>query len=225
MILKAEKREIKGRKVSELRAQGKVPAIVYGHGFDNTSITVVALEFDKVYADAGESTVFDLKIGSDEPIKVIIQDLQRDSISNDATHIDLRQVRMDEKIEAEVPLEFTGVAPAVKERGGILVHPLNTLTIKALPNNLVHEIQVDLSSLKEVGSVLRISDLTISDTLEVLNEQSAVVALVDAPRTAEELQEAETLSPEEQEKAAVEAAAGEEKDSDGDEKKDEKKED
>lgn len=221
MILKAEKRETTGRKVRDLRASGKVPAEVYGHGFENITLTLSAIEFDKVLAEAGESTLVDLKVGSDEPVKVIIQDIQRDPIKDYVTHVDLRQVRMDEKIEAEVMINFEGTPTAVKELGGILVTPLDSIHIKALPQNLVLEIKVDITVLNQIGSVLRVSDLNIPDTLEVLNDPNAAVALIDAPRKAEDAEDSAT--PEEKEKAAVQAAAGEPKEeAAGDEKKEKK---
>jgi large subunit ribosomal protein L25 len=92
---------------------------------------------------------------------------------------------MDEKIEAEIPLEFVGVSPAVKDKGAIMVTALDSLHIKALPQDLIHEIKVDISVLKDVGDMLRVSDLKIPEGLEVLNHPDTTVVLAEAPKMEE----------------------------------------
>jgi large subunit ribosomal protein L25 len=185
MNLKADIRELKNKTNSSLRSAGHIPAILYGHGFDNQNILVSALEFGKVLLAAGESTLVDLQVADKTAVKVLIQAVQKDPVSDQVIHVDFRQVRMDEKIETEVPIEFLGVAPAVKELGGILVTALNSVHVKALPQDLVHEIKVDITSLKEIGNMLRMSDLVVPETLEVLNKPETTVILVEAPRVEE----------------------------------------
>lgn len=204
--LQAQKREETGNQVAQVRDAGNVPAVVYGHGFENQNVTVNNVAFGKVLEKAGESTLVDLEIEGGETVKVLIQDIQKNPVSDVFTHIDFRAVNMKEKIDAEVVLEFVGVAPAVKEKAGIFVSMIDTLHIKALPGDLVHEIEVDISSLVELGDKILVQDLSISDKFEVLNDPSVVVALAEAPRIVEEAEP--ELTPEEAEKAAVEANQG-----------------
>ena len=212
MILKAQKREPKTQSNSKLRSSGLIPAVLYGHGFDNQNLTVSVLEFDNIFLEAGESTLVDLQVTDQAAVKVLIQAVQKDSVSDLVIHIDFRQVRMDEKIEAEVPLELIGVAPAVKELGGILVTALNTIHIKAMPQDLVHEIKVDVSSLNELGNMLRVSDLEIPETLEVLNKPDTTIIIIEAPRVEEVFEEKpEDELPEGAEEKEAEGDAGDKK--------------
>lgn len=204
--LQAQKRETAGKTAAKERVAGRVPGVVYGHNFENQSVSVHGVEFEKVYEKAGESTLVDLTIDGGDTVKVLIQDVQRDPVKDVFTHIDFRAVNMKEKVEAEIPLAFVGVSPAIKEQGGILVTVTDAIHVKALPTDLVHEIEVDLTVLKALGDTISAGDLTIPSTLEVLTDPTVVVALAEAPRTAAEVES--DLSPEEAEKAAIEAAQG-----------------
>ncbi len=202
--LQAQKREETGNQVAKIRNAGRVPAVVYGHGFENQNVSVHRVEFERLFEKAGESTLIDLAIDGGETVKVLIHDVQKDPVSDVFTHIDFRAVNMKEKIDTEISLVFVGVAPAVKEKGGIFVSMIDSLHVKALPIDLVHELEVDISLLVELGDKILVQDLNISDKFEVLNDPSVVVALAEAPRVVEEAVK-EELTPEEAEKAAIEA--------------------
>src|SRR3989339_239254 len=105
LILNAEKRgeEIKAKTLLE---NGKIPAVIYGHGFKNQNVSVPYLNFQKVYAQAGTSGLVDLVIGEEKPIKVLIQDFQLDPLTSKFTHFDLHQIKMDEKIKTDIKLVF-----------------------------------------------------------------------------------------------------------------------
>jgi len=226
MELKAQKRDLKSKSNVKLRNSGLIPAELYGHGFANQNIAVLALEFDKVFSQAGESTLVDLQIDDQAAIKVLIQAVQKDPVSDQVIHLDFRQVKMDEKIEAEVMLELVGVAPAVKELGGILVTALNSIHIKALPQDLVHEIKIDVSGLNELGSMLRVSDLEVPETLEVLNKPETAVIIVEAPRVEEVPEEKpEGELPEGAEEEEGEGEEGDKKDKGKDDDKKDKQSD
>lgn len=184
--LKAEPRNVIGRQVKSLRRQGLVPAVVYGHDFKALSIQVPMKELERVYAEAGESTVVYLNVGGqDHP--TIIHDIVRDALSDKFLHADFYKVRLDEKIHAKIHLNFIGESPAVKSLGGILVKNMSEIEVEGFPQDLQHQIDVDISGLAMLNSHIQIKDLAISNKLEVKVVPEAIVALVQEPISEEEL--------------------------------------
>lgn len=184
--LTAETRNIIGRKVKTLRKGGFVPAVVYGHGFDSLPIQISKKDFEKIYAKAGESTLVYLNVGKDQ-YPTIIHDVARDPISEEFQHADFYKVRLDEKIKAKIPLAFLGESAAVKGLGGILVKNISELEIEGLPQDLPHEISVDISLLKELRSHILVRDLKIAGNLVVHAKPEDIIALVQEPISEEEL--------------------------------------
>lgn len=185
MKLEAQAREATGRKTEGLRAEGIVPAVVYGLDKDAMNIQVARNEFDRVFKDAGESTVIELSIdGAVEP--VLVQEIQRDALTDFTTHIDFRRVDMNVKVDASIRLVMVGVAPAVKELGGTLVQSLDELEVMALPSALVSEIEVDATVLKTFDDAIHVSDLTIPEGIEVMTDPERTIATISAPRVEEE---------------------------------------
>ncbi|HOE74532.1 MAG TPA: 50S ribosomal protein L25 [bacterium] len=213
--LSADTRSITGRKVKNLRKQGLLPAVVYGANKEPSPISLSSQDFNRIYKEAGSSSLIELSLG-DEKINVIAQDPHYDPVSGNLIHVDLIRVRMDKKIRTEIPLEFTGESLAVEQEKGTLVTPYSSLEVECLPRNLVPEIKVDISPLKTFEDQIKISDIDIPEGIEIFAEPEDVIALVEPPRSEEELAELET-STEEQEKEALEKVAGEpeeEKDAD-----------
>lgn len=215
--LQCQPRNAIGRsKVEELRKNGMIPAVVYGHKVEPQSIMVEVNPFMKVYTAAGESSLIDLIVSGGTPVKAIVHDIQRDALTNTISHIDFYQVNMSEKITAEVSLEFTGVAPAVKELGGTLVKNLSEIEIECLPGNLPHAITVDISSLKTFSDNIRVGQLSIPDGVKVINNANDTVAMVEEPRSEEELKALEESVSENV--AAVEVVGAAEKEAEKKEK-------
>jgi large subunit ribosomal protein L25 len=186
VILQAESRNIIGRQVKSLRRQGLIPAVVYGHDFKPLSIQIPMKELERVYAEAGESTVVYLNVnGQDHP--TIIHDIVRDALSDKFLHADFYKVRLDEKIHAKIQLNFVGESPAVKGLGGILVKNMSEIEVEGFPQDLPHQIDVDISKLVEFNSHILVKDLVISDKLEVRAESEAIIALIQEPISEEEL--------------------------------------
>lgn len=169
------------------RKQGLVPAVMYGHGTAPQMFWVQYLGFSKLYEKAGESSIIEVTPEAGKVASVIISDVQRDPLSNRFTHIDFFQVRMDEKLEARIPLQFVGEAPAVREMGGILVKPVEEILVSCLPKDLPHSLIVDLSVLNTFEDHIQIKDMQIPAGVEVLMDDDATVALVEAPRTEAEM--------------------------------------
>ena len=185
--LEAQTRKIIGKKVRDLRKGGFIPAVVYGKDVKPQNLSVQALPFVKLYKEAGESTLIDLKVDSAAPVKVLIQEVQADPLTGALSHVDFRQIKMTEKIKAEVLLKFIGESSAIKELGGTLIRSIDKIEIECLPSDLVHEIEVDLSVLKTFEDRIHLRDLKIPAGIKVLSDMNATVATAEAPLTEEEM--------------------------------------
>ena len=184
--LSAKNREVIGKQVKQLRTEGIVPAVVYGHGTDSRSISVDQKVFGKVLAQAGESTLVDLQIESDKPTKVLIQEVQRHPLSGDVVHVDFRQVKMTEKLEADIEFKLVGESPAVKALGGIMITNLDRVTVSCLPTDLVSEIEIDVSGLENYGDNVKVGDLTPPKGIEFITSSDEIIVVVNEP-VAEEI--------------------------------------
>lgn len=209
VTLQAETRLVVGKKVKNLRLKGQLPAVVYGHGLEAKPITIDARQLKKAFQEAGTSALVDLAIDNQPPIKVLFHEPQLHYLHGEPVHADFYAVKMTEKIETAIPIHFVGVAPAVDELEGNFITNKDELTIRCLPADLIPAIEVDISVLATFDDQIRVSDLKVPETVEVLDDAEEVVALVEAPRSEEEL-EAELAQDTEAEAAAVEELGKEE---------------
>ncbi|MBW6440609.1 50S ribosomal protein L25 [Patescibacteria group bacterium] len=218
----AKTREAKKNQANRLRVEGYVPGIVYGYKKENQSIKIEGKIFKKILKQAGESTLLNLKIDDKSFGKVVITDFQTDPVTDSIIHFDLYQVRMDKKIITNVNVVFVGESPAVKGEGGVLVKSHDVFEIKCLPSDLIHNIEVDLSQLKKIDDMVRVKDLNLPESIEILTNPEVVIVTVTAPRTAQDLEDLE-----EKVEENVEAVEGTEKQdeasADDDQKKKEEK--
>jgi large subunit ribosomal protein L25 len=185
--LKGQKRTVTGGKVSKLRKAGVIPAVMYGHKIAAQNLALNYLEFQKVFQKAGENTVIELEIEGGEKANVLVHDVQLDAMDGKISHVDLFQVRMDEKIETKIPLEFVGEAPAVKALGGVLVKNMDEVEVSCFPADLPSTIQVDIAQIVTFDIHIKVKDLKVSDKVEIMSDMETVIALVERPRTEEEL--------------------------------------
>ena len=206
--LKANARTIFGKKVKQLRKNNQLPGVVYGHDFKNQSITIGAGDYEKAFETAGTSTLVDLIIDDQKPIKVLLHEPQFHPIKPAPYHADFYVVKMTEKLQTEIPIHFTGEAEAVSVLDGTLTSQLDALSVECYPDKLVPAIEVDISSLKSFDDIIRISDISLPEGIEVLNEPEEVIVLVTPPRSEEELAALEEAVGEDADAAAV-AAVGE----------------
>lgn len=196
--LKARKRSILGKKVKKLRKKDLIPAVVYGHNIPSLNIEIEKKIFEKIFKEAGKTTVIDLIIDSKKtPTKVLIHDLQYDPIKDKIIHVDFYQIKEKEKITTDIELKFVGEAPVVKEKNGILVHHLTKIKIECLPKDLIREIEVNLSSLREFDDLIRVKDLKVPSEIKILHELEDVVVGVSAPKVEEEVKVEEVAKVEE----------------------------
>jgi large subunit ribosomal protein L25 len=185
--LAATGRSITGKAVKTLRKAGKLPVVVYGHGVEPRNIEVDTRQFEKVLEAAGESTLIDLNIDGKDAVKVLIQDTQREPLLSRLMHADLRQIDMNENIEVQVALQFVGESPAVKALGAILVKNMDEVTVRCLPKDLVHEINVDITSLTQFHDSIAIKDLKLPAGLEVIGNPNDLIIVANEPISEAEL--------------------------------------
>jgi len=202
--LTAQKRELTGKKVKTLRATGSIPAVVYGRGEKPQVISVDKIEFEKVYNEAGISSLVDLTIDGKSMFKVLTHEPQLDPVKEFPIHVDFYRVKMDEKITTEIPLEFIGESEAVMQLDGSLVTNRDNVEVQCLPSDLVSHITVDISVLKTFEVSITVADLPVPAGIEILTDKDEVIALVEPPRSEEELAELETPTAAEEEKEALE---------------------
>lgn len=197
--LKAETRKILGKKVKKLRKEGILPANVYGKKIKSQALKLKLADFQKVYEEVGETGLIDLLIDQEKKTRaVLIHNPQVDPLTSDFLHADFHQVELKEKLKAEIPLVISGEAPAVLQKQGLLIQPLNSLKIEALPTDLPDEIKVDISGLAEVDQEIKVRDLVVGKKIAVLTDKNIVVAKIGSLE--EEVAEKEEKAPAEEEK-------------------------
>lgn len=197
--------------LNKIRNEGKIPAVVYGFGANNTSVKVDEPEFIKVIREVGRNGVIELGVGS-KTIKVMVSDYQIDPIKNQITHIDFLSINMKSELTVDVVVNLTGEAVGAKE-GGVVQQPLFQLSVTATPDEIPESIEVDVTELN-VGDSILVGDLKANKSYTINNEDDeAIVSVVPptvAPAEGEEAEDAEGEAVEATEEVKEEAE-GEEK--------------
>lgn len=207
VTLTVKKRDTK-ENLYNLRKGGNIPAVFYGPKEDATPITISQVDFDKVWRDAGESTVITLKSDSGDH-DAMIHDVDRDPVTGKSRHVDFYVIEKGKKIKVHVPVELDGIAPAVKELGGVLVKVLHEVEVEAFPKDLPHLLHADVSGLVDFEGHVVASEIKLPAGVSLITKSDEIVALVSAPR--EEKEEVVVdLASIEVEKKGKEAKDGEE---------------
>ena len=180
ITLKVEKRD-KKESLGEMRKAGQMPAVFYGKMEAATSIKLPFAIFEKTLKDAGESTILHLE-GKDIDVDVLIHEVDLDPVTDKPRHADFYAIEKGKKLEIKIPLEFTGVAPAVKDLGGVLVKVMHEMEIEALPKDLPHKIEVDISKLATFDSVVTAADIKLPEGVTLKIKPEEVVASVYEPK-------------------------------------------
>ncbi len=184
LTLKAETRDIKVKPES-IRKTGRIPAVFYGRKEASTPISVSKTDFLKIWSEAGESSIVTLE--TPEGVKEsLIQDVDVDPVTGSPRHADFKKKKKDHKVEIELPIEFVGISPAVKDQGGILVKVLHELKVEAMPKDLPHSISLDIGLLKEFEDHVLAKDIVLPTGVELKENPEEVVVLVSAPREEKE---------------------------------------
>lgn len=182
--LTLDAREAQGKANKRLRREGIVPGVVYGKGEGSTNVQVDAKTFETLYRAAGRTSVVKFRLpGASRASSGFIKSVQRHPLTRQALHVDYYLVNLNVEMEVDVPLVFVGDAPAVEETGGTLLHNLSSVHVKALPNDIPHEITVDVSTLTSLDVAIHVADLNLNrDLVHVLTDGETLVATVVPPR-------------------------------------------
>ena len=180
--LTAEPRELTGKRVAALRRDGRLPGVVFGHGLESTSVSVDSHEFELLRRRSGPNALVDLSVGGKKAQPVLIHGVQVHPVTRRPLHVDLFLVRMTEELTVDVPLHPVGTSPAVVDDGGTLLHSLESVRVKALPDHLPQSIEYAIDGLVDFDTTVHVRDLTIPSDVTLLTDPDEVVARVQAPR-------------------------------------------
>lgn len=177
----------------KLRAAGSVPAIIYGHGREPQSLTIDTYTLERLLEKVSyRTTVIELEMGG-ASARTLIREIQRHPFKRDILHVDFQELVAGEKVTVRVPLKFVGTAEGVRLGGGILDQVMHELEISVDPSNIPNHIDVDVTAL-HIGHSIHVSEITIPEGVDVLDDESATVCVCSIPKAVEEV-------------AAVDAAA------------------
>jgi large subunit ribosomal protein L25 len=194
--LTAHKRTVQGKQVKQLRREGWIPGVMYGHDFDSVPLQFEARGLQHLLARVGGSQLINIKIeGQKKPEAALVREVQRDPIRHNLLHVDFYHVKMTERLTAEIPLEMVGESPVVEQKEGILLQDLSSIEVECLPGDLVDAIEVDLSDLVELDQALYVRDLAVPAGIDVLTDPDEMI--IHLVRLEEEkiVEEGELLMP------------------------------
>ena len=183
--IEAKKRDLKTGPRS-IRRAGDLPAVVYGKETESIPVQINAKTFHQLYRQAGESSLVTLQLAGEDDRLVLFREPQYNPRTNEMIHIDLYQIKLGEKLKADIPLVFEGEAPAVKDLDGVLITNKDEVEVECLPRDLPKEIKVDLSSLTQIDDSILVKDLKLPEGVEVLDEPDESIVVVAHQREEEE---------------------------------------
>jgi large subunit ribosomal protein L25 len=203
-VLAAEHRTALGKANARLRRDGRLPAVVYGHGRESASVTLDAHDFALLRRHIGPNALIDLSIEGGAATPVLIHGVQIHKVNRRPLHVDLFAVRMTEELTVDVPVHGTGDSEAVTKHGGTLLNASGSVKVRARPDHLPQVIQVDLAALVDFDAAIYARDLPIPEGVQLLTDPDEIVFKVSPPRVQEVEAAPTTVAP-----AAGEAEAGE----------------
>jgi large subunit ribosomal protein L25 len=189
-VLQISPREITGKATKQLRKSGIIPANISGHNEESQTVQVEALAFEALKRAHAATSIITLRMsGSDRVQTALVRRVQRDPRSGKILHIDFSRVSLTERITMKVPVRFVGEAPAVKTEGGVLLHLLDNLEVECTASDIVDYIEVDISALTEIDSILHAGDAKLPANFTLITDPNEGIAKVAATR-AEKAEEA-----------------------------------
>lgn len=199
LTIKAQPRTVLGKKVKRLRADGILPANIYGRGLPSTAVQVDEREFVRAVKNVGVRSMLELAVeGEPEPRFVLVRRLDREGGTGGFIHADFYQVDLTRPIHTNVSLVLEGESPAVRDLNGTLLQMIDTVSVRCLPLSIPDSLPVDIAQIRDFDVTITVGDLPIPSDVEVLTDDSVPVATVNAPRirlkTAEELEEDEAAA-------------------------------
>jgi large subunit ribosomal protein L25 len=180
--LAAAARETTGKAVNRLRKDGRLPAVVYGHGVSSSNLSVDTHEFELLRRHAGPNALVDLSVDGKKSKPVLVHGVQVHPVTRRPLHVDLFLVRMTEEMTVDVPLVSVGTSLAVEQQGGTLNHQTESVRVRALPDHLPQSIEYSIESLADFETAIHVRDLAIPSDVTLLSNPDDVVAKVLPPR-------------------------------------------
>ena len=202
--LAAEHRDVTGKKVSRLRKQGRLPAVVFGHGLDSTNVSLNAHDFELLRRRTGPNALIDLSIDGKKPKPVLLYGVDVHPVTRRPLHADLFLVRMTEELTVDVPILWVGESLAVSQHGGTLVHAIDSVKVRALPDHLPQSFEISIEPLVDFDTALHVRDLTIPPGVTLLTDPNESIAHVLPPR----VEEVEEVAPAAEAAEVAEGAPG-----------------
>ena len=202
-----------GKKTRFLRRQGITPAHLYGHNVQSVALQCDTDNLQDLIAHAGRTRLINLVIDGEKPKSVFVREIQRDVISRELLHVDFYQVKRTEKIAVDVPIVLVGEAPAMKFKGRMIVHGINSLSVECLPTDVPPQIEIDITQLEELEQAVQVKDIVLNPEITVHADPEQLVVKISEVAVKEEVEEVPAVEEEEEAVAeeAAEAPAGEEK--------------
>lgn len=176
MTITLEVKIREGGSADALRAQGFVPAVLYGPKVESTAVAIDARALDRVWKEAGETTIVNIT-GAGDSKETLIKDVQTHPVSGTVIHADFYVLEKGKKIEIAVPLSFDGEAPAEK-LGHVVVKTLHEIEIEVAPSELPHSLHVDMTKLVNVGDQITVADIILPKSAVLQTSVDEIVALV-----------------------------------------------
>ena len=186
VTLSAMKRDVVGKQVRALRREGKLPGVIYGRGLDPILIILDTHDASRLLPTLSSSQLIVIDLEG-QPHNALVRETQRHPVDKHLLHVDFQEVSMAERLRTNVEIVFTGESPAVKTFDGIVVINMEELEIEALPGDLPERIKLDLSTLKNIGDMIRVRDIELSEKVEVLSNLDEIVVVVTAQAIGEDL--------------------------------------
>ena len=185
-VLTGKIREAKGKSAArKLRTDVCIPAVVYGLN-DNVSLSINPKELSKLIDAKGRNVLIELKVDGDsaENRNVVLKEFQTHPLKPGWMHVDFLEIDISKKIKVKVPVFLVGVSPGEKQ-GGIVNHIIRALEIESLPNDIPEKFEVDMSGV-ELNQMIRVSDLNLGESLQILNDPNDIVLNVHLEKVKEE---------------------------------------
>lgn len=186
ILLKAEKRTITGKKVKNLRNAGKVPAVIYGDEIQSLPITLDKKDTTNILNKHSGSTILTIEVEGKQH-SALVREIQQDYLKNVLLHVDFLAVSLKEKLRTTVSISLIGVAPVLEEFSALIVSGLDQIEVECLPQDLPGVIEVDISSLNEIGSAIYLKDIPTIADVEFLSDPEELIAVASAVK--EEVEE------------------------------------
>jgi large subunit ribosomal protein L25 len=178
MQLKANTRQVLGKRTRRLHREGKLAAVLYGHDTAATPLVLDRLEFQKAFIKSGRTHLVDLVVDGTRTEKVLVREIQTHPRRLGPIHVDFYKVSLEEKITVEVPVHLIGESAAVKRGDADILQPIHAVRVECLPTDIPEAFEVDLTPLEEIESELRISDLNVPRGVTVLVDQDELVVKI-----------------------------------------------